>query len=287
MLHLRLASILILLVPPFIALAQEQGSNPPLETATNPDSSEAFRRQLEPVLRAYSTDDQAKRAVAIKTFSLPAPEDWFAQNFGAENSKQLLEAYTKAFAQFDLELATDFNPQNASGIARVAVTRFDARPWSVNPAPGLPAPTRPITTEAYRIKLLMRDGTIYSWVVAVVRLDDTYKYVGLGESPFWAPSRRRRITVGGNVQSAMLTHQVRPVYPDSAKRDHISGRVRLQAIIDTDGSVRQLILVSGPPSLVQAATDAVRQWRYQPTLLNGEPAEVDTFIDVIFTLSQK
>jgi protein TonB len=60
----------------------------------------------------------------------------------------------------------------------------------------------------------------------------------------------------------------------------------LHAIIGKDGSVQQLNLESGHPLLVQAALDAVRQWRYQPTLLNGEPVEVDTTIDVIFSLNQ-
>lgn len=66
----------------------------------------------------------------------------------------------------------------------------------------------------------------------------------------------------------------------------ISGTVRLQGIIGKDGSIQQLQVLSGPPLLVQAALDAVRQWRYQPTLLNGEPVEVISPIDVIFTLSQ-
>jgi protein TonB len=60
----------------------------------------------------------------------------------------------------------------------------------------------------------------------------------------------------------------------------------LHAIIAKDGTVQQLEVMSGHPLLVQAALDAVRQWRYQPTLLNGEPVEVDTTVDVIFSLNQ-
>ena len=62
--------------------------------------------------------------------------------------------------------------------------------------------------------------------------------------------------------------------------------MRLHAIIGKDGSVQQLEVLTGHPLLVQAALDAVRQWRYRPTLLNGEPVEVDTTIDVIFSLNQ-
>jgi protein TonB len=88
------------------------------------------------------------------------------------------------------------------------------------------------------------------------------------------------------VTAAMLVNRVQPVYPPLARQTRISGTVRLHAIIGKDGSVQQLEVLSGHPLLVQAALDAVRQWRYRPTLLNGEPVEVDTTIDVIFSLNQ-
>jgi protein TonB len=94
----------------------------------------------------------------------------------------------------------------------------------------------------------------------------------------------QRIRQGGNVQLAKLINMVRPLYPPLAKQARISGTVRLHAIIAKDGSVVQLEVLSGHPLLVQSALDAVRQWRYQPTLLNGEPVEVDTTVDVVFTV---
>jgi protein TonB len=94
-----------------------------------------------------------------------------------------------------------------------------------------------------------------------------------------------RIRQGGNVQQAKLINMVRPVYPPLAKQARIQGTVRLHAIIAKDGSVIQLEVLPGAhPLLVQSALDAVRQWRYQPTLLNGEPVEVDTTVDVVFSL---
>ena len=108
---------------------------------------------------------------------------------------------------------------------------------------------------------------------------------GTGAAPPPPKEQKKRITVGGNVQSAKLVNQPRPVYPPLAKQARISGTVRLHAIIAKDGTVQQLEMVSGHPLLVQSALDAVRQWRYQPTLLNGEPVEVETFIEVVFTLS--
>ncbi len=94
------------------------------------------------------------------------------------------------------------------------------------------------------------------------------------------------ITVGGNAQQAKLIRQVRPVYPPEAKIARIQGLVRMNAIIASDGVVKSLGLLSGPPELAPTAMDAVRQWVYEPTLLNGEPVEVATQIDVNFTLSK-
>jgi len=99
------------------------------------------------------------------------------------------------------------------------------------------------------------------------------------------PATPQRIRVGGNVQSAKLVRQPKPVYPPLAKQARIQGTVRFQAIIGKDGSIQNLQLISGHPLLVPSATDAVKQWVYQPTLLNGEPVEVVTQIDVNFTLS--
>jgi TonB family protein len=95
-----------------------------------------------------------------------------------------------------------------------------------------------------------------------------------------------RIRVGGNVQQTKLVSQPRPVYPPEAKQARIQGVVKLSAIIAKDGTMQHLEVLEGHPLLVPAAMEAVRQWVYQPTLLNGQPVEVVTQIDVNFTLSQ-
>jgi periplasmic protein TonB len=95
-----------------------------------------------------------------------------------------------------------------------------------------------------------------------------------------------RIRQGGNITAKMLKHKVQPKYPKEARDNGIQGTVRLHAVIARDGTVAQLEVVSGHPLLVQSALDAVRQWKYRPTLLNGVPVEVDTTIDVIYSLNR-
>jgi len=103
-------------------------------------------------------------------------------------------------------------------------------------------------------------------------------------SPAPAPSARTFRT--SRMLEGSLIRRVQPVYPPLAKQARIQGTVRFTAIIGKDGTIQNLQLVTGHPLLVEAARQAVSQWQYKPTLLNGEPVEVVTQIDVNFTLSQ-
>ena len=92
--------------------------------------------------------------------------------------------------------------------------------------------------------------------------------------------------MGGDVQQAKLLRQTVPVYPPLAKQARITGVVRLNALVGKDGTIQSLTVADGHPLLVPAAMEAVKQWIYEPNVVNGEPAEVVTQIDVSFTLSK-
>jgi protein TonB len=94
------------------------------------------------------------------------------------------------------------------------------------------------------------------------------------------------LKVSSGVQAARLIFAPRPAYPMLAKTARVEGSVRLHALIGRDGTVENVQLTSGPPLLVSAAMEAIRQWRYQPTILNGETVPVETDIIVTFTLRQ-
>lgn len=96
-----------------------------------------------------------------------------------------------------------------------------------------------------------------------------------------------RIRVGGNVQAQNLIEKVTPVYPPLARQAHIQGTVQLQAVIGKDGHITDLQVISGHPLLVPPSLEAVKQWVYRPTLLNGNPVDVITQIDVNFTLAEQ
>lgn len=97
-----------------------------------------------------------------------------------------------------------------------------------------------------------------------------------------------RIRIGGNVEAAKVLTKVQPVYPASAKEKGAQGTVVLHAVVGMDGKPLSLQVLNSQidPDLARAAVEAVSQWRYQPTLLNGDPVEIDTTITVNFTLSR-
>jgi protein TonB len=99
------------------------------------------------------------------------------------------------------------------------------------------------------------------------------------------PTPVKRIRVASRVAEANLIHDVAPTYPPEAGRTRVEGTVVLLTVIGKDGTVQDVRVESGLPILAQAAIDAVKQWRYKPYLLNGEPVEVASRITINFTLS--
>jgi periplasmic protein TonB len=87
-----------------------------------------------------------------------------------------------------------------------------------------------------------------------------------------------------HLEPAMLIQRVEPIYPPLARQTRREGQVELHAIISTDGTIQSLQVVKGDPLFLRSATDAVRQWRYRATVLNGQPVEIETYITVIYTL---
>lgn len=107
----------------------------------------------------------------------------------------------------------------------------------------------------------------------------------LSAVPKFIPVAPQRVRVSQGVTRGLLIHRIEPTYPTLAKAARVQGEVVLTAIINTNGEIQNLQLVSGHPMLVPSALEAVRQWRYKPYLLNGQPVEVETTITVIFALT--
>jgi protein TonB len=128
---------------------------------------------------------------------------------------------------------------------------------------GIPGPTIATLAPAPRVDLVKPAATVTPAVVA---------------DP-------KPLIVSSTILAAKIIKRVVPSYPLLAKQARVSGTVRLQATLSKDGRIENLRVIDGPPLLRQAALDAVRQWIYSPTILNGKPVEVEAPIEVNFTLN--
>jgi protein TonB len=95
---------------------------------------------------------------------------------------------------------------------------------------------------------------------------------------------RPRLLHVTQIDPAMLIHRVEPAYPILARQTHREGRVEMRAVIGTDGTIQSLQIISGDPLFLASAREAVQQWRYRPTYLNGQAVEIDTFITVVYVM---
>jgi TonB family protein len=259
--------------------------------------TEELRSLMTAALATARDGDQAKLEEIARNLMIPNYEAWFKATFGELNGEKLATAYKADFERQEKWLPTLFeslSKQNGEVLVEdVREPRYSGvGNWCgrvlLRAAKGEPQFYRVTLQQAIHTGLNRLDNAGYFTKVegAYRRLD--CKALGLSSDSFAPPLPRPLngpIRVGGNVQAARIIKKVAPLYPKDARTAHISGTVRLHVIIDTDGGVNQLEVISGHPLLQEAALDAVRQWIYQPTFLNGNPVEVDTTIDIIFTLN--
>jgi TonB family protein len=123
------------------------------------------------------------------------------------------------------------------------------------------------------------------WLTSFVYANGGYRYLSGGVLAALSTAPDLRIHAGGNVNAPVLVKRVEPVYPPAAKEAHVEGTVTLKVVIAKDGAPRTISVISGDPLLLDAAVDAVRQWRYKQTRLNNIPIEVDSTIEVKFVLN--
>jgi TonB family protein len=225
----------------------------------------------EPVLSYYSQDQPAKSrlpwviaAAAVGVLALLGA--WgFSGMSPAPAAPKTLDKAQQVSAK---------TPNSSSAAPQKQVSKTE------RPKPAAAPPATPNITAAQHRPVLRRDE------VTEVKPAPPISTPAAAEKP---EERKQpdRIRVGANIQAANLVRRVAPVYPALAKQARIQGTVIFSATIGKDGQIANLQVVSGHPLLVPAATDAVKQWVYKPTMLNGEPVAVMTQIDINFTLSDK
>ncbi len=234
---------------PMSALQQTPSSDTKLNY---PDTTSGLEHLAKDILKAQKANDATTADALLRSLILPNPQTWYTGTFGPIIGENDGGHYEKASAELPSALATNFL-NIAFAFAFVDGSfRFIIAPKLEGPVFEPPA-NKPAPPS------------------------------GSPSSDESNPALSR-LQIGGNVQSAKLLNRIQPIYPEIARREHLQGTVLLHALIAKDGSVRKLYVLKGSCSLAESAVDAVSKWRYTPTLLMGNPVEVDTQIQVIFML---
>jgi TonB family protein len=265
------------------------------QTSAEESATERLRSLMTTALSAARAGDKVKLEEIAHALVILNHEAWFKETFGEEMGAKLATAYGASVQREEEWLPKLFemlSKQEGEVLVEDArEPRFPAGNWcgqtllktAKNDASFYQAGLERVPHEGSRT---FNTAGYFTLVEGAYRRLDcrSLGIVRASSGPLPHPINGP-LRVGGNVQAARAINKVQPVYPKEARKDRISGVVRLHVILAKDGTVQQLEVISGHPLLQQAALDAVGQWTYQPTLLNGEPVEVDTTIDIIFTLN--
>ncbi|HTB91438.1 MAG TPA: energy transducer TonB [Candidatus Sulfotelmatobacter sp.] len=257
------------------------------------DSTSGLEHLLKDIIKAQRENDAARAEALLKSLILPDYTHWYYENFDDGIAKLSVAAYAANVNSLTAQLARVFLDAQSKDFQRIEAVRYGKN----------------CDDNASELTFAMLDGRLKEFPIyegrlfkggeflrlfAFVYVDEGFRFlivpkfeqVVKSEARAREESAAKRLLIGGNVQAARLLNRVQPAYPSVARDEHLSGTVKLHAVIGTDGSVESLRVLSGRCSLARASVDAVRHWRYQPTLLNGAPVEVETEIDVIFSLQR-
>jgi TonB family protein len=242
-------------------------------TTTYSNDSEGLQRLLNDMLVAARREDPSKLQSMVQETEIPNYQSWFTKNFGQEKGESWAEPYGRWLAKNEKEFQ-ELLVKLAHLDGEFAIEKLDtAKRYDLlnGPLDGYRAswkrPTAPKRDQLLKI-------ADFFFVEGKFRWDSTTWHF-----PF------QKLNTA-SIVPAKLVKKVSPEYPAEAQAKRIEGTVKLQVILRKDGTVTVQNVVEGDPVLSPAAMDAVQQWRYEPWQLNGQPIEMQTTIDVVFSLTK-
>lgn len=270
-------------------------SLPHQDAAPYPNSTDGLQKLVGGMLTAQRTGGYKALEPYLQSLALPDGASWFSNAFGDVNGPQLAVFYDAWSEARSFQISGDVSRAVASEMNEVTALSFEH--------PGDPGATG---KDNYFLGLLKQPQTLYvvvfqsangsnmRWAYFVYDAG-AFRYLGpladlrLASSSTpaneAAPSDMpRRIRISEQMLGAHIIHRVPPIYPPEALSQHLEGAVDLHTIIGPDGTVKSVDATSGDPMFVAAASAAVRQWKFAPVLLNGQPVTVDTSLTIQFHL---
>lgn len=297
-----------MLAAPYLAFPAARAQSPastPTPVAPDPaqpdfpDSTSGLERLAKEILKAQKGGDSARASALAQSMILPDAAKWYLQTFGPEIARDEGSSYIAEQKDLPATILNFFVQAHQNHYTDVNAARF-AETCDDNAgetAFGTLQLRRDPGAALYELRL--RNGNQFVRLFAIAYVDGGFRYAfppkianhfpemaskGSSQNGAQPGAPGSPALQADRVTAARLISKVNPVYPHVAREEHLQGTVHLHVIIDKDGAVRDLIVLQGYCSLAKSAMDAVSQWRYMPTLVNGQPVEVDTTIDVFFSL---
>ncbi len=249
--------------------------------------SSALESQLLPFLAAAKNRNPEDLNNLVDDLEVPSDSKWFQANFGDDNGPKLAAAYRASWQNYKSAIADVFPRQRKAKKATIAVVAFSLASF--------PASERPVFGEhlirdilqdaagplwVYTAELDVKDGARAPLPGIFVFADGKFRSVS-NQTFFSLPNvKPPRVRLPAQVVDAQLAYRVPPKLSPSESFEH--GEVVVRVIIGIDGSVSQATATSGSPDLAAAAVEAIRQWRYKPTIVAGDPVEIDAMVTVTF-----
>lgn len=239
-----------------------------------PNTPEGLQQLLLELLRTARSDDHVKLRSDIAAMEIPDYENWFTHVFGQEQGQKLGDKYEESLKASEVNFELLWI-ELAKQQGEISVIRLDPK-------------------QALGIAAGTLDGYKASWKKTDNSAGPNNQSIGVFyfvDGRFRVDGSRHDVRVismdkAGPVTLGKLLNRVQPVYPPLARQTRIQGTVSVNVIVHKDGAVEVQNVGAGHPLLAQAAVDAVRQWLYEPTTINGEPVDIETKIYVAFTLSK-
>lgn len=292
------AYLLLALLPLLINEARGQQSPRPNVPQTSPatltDSSEGLQSQIAEILNALKAKNVARANELIHNLLMPENSTWFTDVYGPGFGSSLARAYRKAVPDLEEEIKKIYEADARAGLLQARVSKY-ADPGAVN------APIDHFLNCMNRIVPLyeasfLGDRPTMQFALTPGNLKQTggdldgffafyqggFRFIPMNILMSLPGERPIRIHLGMNVMQSKLLTKVYPKYPEEALKKHLHGRVVVRLELDINGNLQEAKLIEGDPVLGRAFMEAVKQWRFEPTTLDGDPVEVEVDAETVF-----
>lgn len=247
-----------------------------------PDSPKGLENLFKQMLKLEKRGDQNQLAPYIQSLILPHPRAWFRATFGEQIGAEMSNSYQRTRLDLPLSFPDTLQAVSSERLENAKAVLFkDSCSYDATDTE-YPLLLRRVNDQPlYDVRFW--NGTGMTFIPYFAFVDGAFRYLGNFKVSVRIP---KGVKVAGFVVADRLIKQVLPDYPEDAKFRGMQGNVLLHVVITRGGEIADLQLIRGQCVLAKAAIDAVRQWRYRPYEINGQPVAVDTTITVIFNLGR-